>query len=144
MLPESPKLMPFELEKTTVPDVAVWVPPPRAAIPAAAPGWTVAVIVFPFRPNETPFEFEKMTSPTVTWVVPALTLWMPPAAEGETEAVTTLPLSPNDTPLAFDRRTVPEVAVCVPAAIAGERGRAFTAQPPPSPGSGRRCVCRAW
>jgi hypothetical protein len=61
--PERPNVIPFEFEKTIVPEVAVCVPPWIAAIPAAAPGFTVAVIVDPFIPKETPFEFEKTIVP---------------------------------------------------------------------------------
>jgi hypothetical protein len=79
VLPDIPKVAPLELAKIIVPLVAVWVPAPIAAIPAAAPGTTVAVIIPATSiPKEMPLEFENTTVPVFCELVPAL-IAAPPA-----------------------------------------------------------------
>jgi hypothetical protein len=67
----SPKVMPFEFEKMTVP-VDWLLAPAEMAMPPPAANVAEAVTVEPFIPNETLFELEKTTVPSLT---------LPPAAE---------------------------------------------------------------
>ena len=118
--PDMPKLMPLESAKSIVPLVACWVPAVMAAIPAAAPGTTVAVMVFPSIPKLTPFELLKTTSPPVALVVPAEMLLM------ASKLAVTLedPDIPNVTPLESEKTTVPVLTDWVPAEM--------PAPPPPA------------
>jgi hypothetical protein len=108
--PDMPKVTLFELLKTTVPEVAVCVPAAMAAIPAAAPGFTVAVIVDPLRPNETPLLFENTTADKLFDVVPADTL-MFVRLVAMLAVMTDEFDMPNVTPLLLLNSTVPLVAV---------------------------------
>src|SRR5882724_2993466 len=64
--------MPLEFAKDNVPVVCVCVPAIIAAMPAAGPGFTVAVTTpAVFMPNVTPFEFENTTVPELAKFVPA-------------------------------------------------------------------------
>jgi hypothetical protein len=76
--PDMPKLIPLLLANWIVPLVAVWVPASMAAIPAAAPGVTVAVITPLLRPKDTPLELEKTTVPVEADEVPPLIATPPP------------------------------------------------------------------
>jgi hypothetical protein len=94
-------LMPNEtlllLLKTTVPEVAVWVP---AALAMPAVGLTDAVTVLPLSPNDTPFEFEKTRFERFWLVVPALKLTL--VSDVATDAVIVLAFRPNEIPLLFE------------------------------------------
>ena len=69
--PDIPNEILFELANTKVPDVPVWVPAAAAAIPAADPGTTLAVMVPPSIPKDTPLELLNTTVPFEASVVPA-------------------------------------------------------------------------
>ena len=101
-----PNVTLFELEKTTVPLVAVCVPA------AAARLFADAVIVEPFKPNETSLLFEKVKAEAITEVVPAEMLML---ASGLTEAVMTEPFRPNETPLPFENVIALRLFEVVPA-----------------------------
>ena len=81
-----------------------------AAIPAAAPGFTVTVIVEPLRPKETPFELLKTTAERLFEVVPAETLIFVRLVAIDAVMTDEL-LIPNVTPFELLNSTVPLVAV---------------------------------
>jgi len=85
-----PNVTLFELEKTTVPLVAVCVPA------AAARLFADAVIVEPFNPNETSLLFEKVIAERFAELVPALTLIF--VSDVATDAVMVDALRPNEMP----------------------------------------------
>jgi hypothetical protein len=78
--PDMPNVSPLLLDRTMVPLVAVCELAPIAAMPAAAPGTTVAVMVEPDIPNEMPLELLNTTVPLETLLPLALMAAPPPPA----------------------------------------------------------------
>jgi hypothetical protein len=112
-----PNVTPFESLKSTVPEVAVWVP---AAMPAGAvvcEKLADAVTVPAARPKLTLFEFENVKADDRLEVVPADKLMLA-APAGPALAVSVLPASPKLTLFASDTTSVPRVAVTTPATTA--------------------------
>ena len=107
-----PKVTLFELEKTTVPLVAVCEPAAIAPGAVDCSALAEAVMIEALRPKETLFELEKVHAETLLLVVPAEMLT-------SADAVTRLePDIPKVMLFELEKTTVPEVAVCVPAAMA--------------------------
>ena len=96
-----PKVTLFELEKTTVPLVAVCVPAAIAPGAVDCSALAEAVMVEPLRPKETLFEFENVMAERLFDVVPALTLMFVRLVA--TEAVIVEALSPKLTPFELEK-----------------------------------------